>query len=744
MKRLFTAIAMMLVISSASEAKKISGTVKCGKEKLSNVIVTDGTSFTKTKANGSFKMNISDNADYVYVVTPAGYVGDWSEGSPKFYIPASSDKFNFQLQKWGDDKGNYSIVAIADPQTQSKKHFNLFVGEPLDDLAATCKQQSSKTTTVGLTLGDIAWDSGTTIFPQYKQEIQRTGIPFYNVMGNHDYQKEMKGDHETSNQFREFFGPENYAFGVGDDYVIVLDDIIYDTEKKYVEGFSDEVLAWVENLVAFIPKTSKLYIAVHCPVLRWFKDEFYTFQGEKLIDILSEYDVTVLSGHTHINYNIKYSDHFMEQNIASLCGTWWIADHCNDGTPGGYKVLEKNNGNLSWYYKSVGHDKDYQVEIYKPGESLLHPNAVVANIWDYDSRWTVEWYEDGKLKGDMKQVKGLSPVFQKELDLVYPDGKDIPSYKQPRENIHYFIAEPNQYAKKVTVVIKNPFGKEWKYDVDMTSYVDVQAHRGGAGLMPENTLLSMKNALDLGVNTLELDLQVSKDDKVVVSHDPYFHARYSTRPDGTEVQESDPKEYLYQMNYSDIKKYDVGMKKTTVWPNKTCLPAYKPLADELINFAEKYAKDHNMTAPRYNIEIKSKAGDGEGTQWPDYKEFVDKCMKCLLSHNLGDRLVVQSFDARALNYLHENYPGVKLSYLTNTKDTDWDTYMPLLTFTPDWLSPNLANVDAALVERCHSKGIKIVPWTVDDENDMKKLIDLGCDSIISNYPDKLLKVTRGY
>ena len=78
-------------------------------------------------------------------------------------------------------------------------------------------------------------------------------------------------------------------------------------------------------------------------------------------------------------------------------------------------------------------------------------------------------------------------------------------------------------------------------------FIDVQAHRGGAGLMPENTIPAMKNALDLKVNTLEFDLQLSADGQVVVSHDNYFHPRYATRPDGTLIREEDPKEYLYTM-----------------------------------------------------------------------------------------------------------------------------------------------------------------------------------------------------
>ena len=147
---------------------------------------------------------------------------------------------------------------------------------------------------------------------------------------------------------------------------------------------------------------------------------------------------------------------------------------------------------------------------------------------------------------------------------------------------------------------------------------------------------------------------------------------------------------------------------------------------------------------RYNIEIKCRKGKDEGKNWPEYHEFVDKCMELLLSKNLGDRLVVQCIDPRALNYMHEKYPQVKLSYLIRKMDTDWDTYMGRLNFTPDWLSPEFVIVDQTMVDNCRKAGIRLVPWTVDNEADIRRILDLHVEAIITNYPDRVLKITRGY
>ena len=269
--------------------------------------------------------------------------------------------------------------------------------------------------------------------------------------------------------------------------------------------------------------------------------------------------------------------------------------------------------------------------------------------------------------------------------------------------------------------------------------IDVQAHRGGAGLMPENTIPAMQHALDLGVNTLEFDLHLSQDGQVVVSHDSYFHPRYSTRPDGTLVQEEDPKEYLYTMPYDSIARYDVGQRFVERWPGQEKMAVGKPLASDLIDFAEGYAKK----PVNYNIEIKSWPGEGEGTLWPEYHVFCDTCVPLLLSKNLGERLIVQCFDTRALNYMHAKWPELTLSYLTEDYDGgDIETLLQNLDFVPQWWSPESSVVTPENVAWCHERGIGVVPWTEDDPAEMQRLVDCGVEAIISNYPDILIETVR--
>ena len=741
MKKFLLSMMMLAVVFANADAKWVSGTVHCGGKGLRGVLVTDGSSFTRTDSKGEFSFDISDNAEFVHIVTPAGYVADYSSGTPVFYHKADASKYDFDLKKTGS-QSRYTMFSISDPQIRNKEQFGQFCGAPFNDLKAQGAKYKENGPVVGVVLGDLGWDKNLpNRFAEYKKKMAEIGFPVYSVTGNHDYNKERQFSDYSKDYFQNF-GPHNYAFFMGKDLYIGLNNIMYIKEKQYKEGYSEQVLEFVEQLLRYIPKDTHIFIAQHSPIAGWHGN---IINADRMLALLDGRKVDILSGHSHVMNNYTISPTVMDHNAPSICGSWWSADWCRDGVPAGYEIFNVKGKKISWFYHSIGKSDDYQVEIIAPGQSKFHPNSVIANVWDYDPEWTVTWSQDGKDMGPMTMVQDCSPTYIKKIEEFYAkEGKDIPSFKKPKKNIHYFAATPDQYAKVVTVNVRSRFGKEWRFDVKLSDYVDVQAHRGGAGLWPENTFTSMTKATEMGVNTLELDLQISQDGKVVVSHDAYFHSRYATRPDGSEVKSEDPKEYLYTMPYSTIAKYDVGKRPSTVWPGKEQSPAIKPLATELIDSVENYVKANGLDPMRYNIEIKCRKGKDEGKNWPEYHEFVDKCMELLLSKNLGDRLVVQCFDARALNYMHEKYPQVKLSYLISKEDTDWETYMGKLNFTPEWLSPEFVIVDQTMVDNCRKAGIRLVPWTVDNEADIRRILDLHVEAIITNYPDRVLKISRGY
>lgn len=302
--------------------------------------------------------------------------------------------------------------------------------------------------------------------------------------------------------------------------------------------------------------------------------------------------------------------------------------------------------------------------------------------------------------------------------------------------------------------------------------LDVQGHRGGMGLMPENTIASMINGVKVGAKTLELDVLITKDGKVVVSHDPYMSADIMLKPDGSEItKEEQMKMPLYSMTYDSIARFDAGSKPHPHFPNQAKLKTHKPLLTDLIDSVETYVKKNKLKPVYYNIETKSsKMGDGVYNPAPE--EFVAKMMEVLRAKKLGKRLTIQSFDVRTLQILHKTDPKVKLSLLVFGKmdpsvelkkvgltpedekkikaaiaaygPGGIDADLKKLGFTPDVYSPYYTSVDKAMVEKAHAMKMEVLPWTVDEVKDMKALGDLGVDGIISNYPDRLVELYGSY
>ncbi|MCX6217828.1 glycerophosphodiester phosphodiesterase family protein [Spirosoma sp.] len=266
------------------------------------------------------------------------------------------------------------------------------------------------------------------------------------------------------------------------------------------------------------------------------------------------------------------------------------------------------------------------------------------------------------------------------------------------------------------------------------SKFNTEGHRGARGLMPENTVRAMKKAMDLGVQTLEMDVVIAKDKQVVVSHDNYMSADISLKPDGSPVTADEQKKInLYQLTYAEIKKFDVGSKPHPQFPQQQKFPAYKPLLSELIDSVETYAKAKGLPMPMYNIEIKSSATT-DGVYHPEPAEFVSLVMDVLQKKKLGKRLTIQSFDVRPLQLIHKQYPAISLSYLTmNSKPLDEN--LTLLGFKPHTYSPYYKTVTAETVKACHEQNMAIIPWTVNTKAEIESLKQLGVDGIISDYPN---------
>lgn len=269
---------------------------------------------------------------------------------------------------------------------------------------------------------------------------------------------------------------------------------------------------------------------------------------------------------------------------------------------------------------------------------------------------------------------------------------------------------------------------------------EIQGHRGSRGLMPENTIPAFKKAIDLGVHTLELDLIISKDKKVVVSHDPFFNPNCTTDPTGKFISKENQGN-LYKLSYEEIKKYDVGLRGNKDYPEQQKMAVYKPLLEDMIRESEKYAKAKGVKPLKYNIEIKSEEKEYDISQ-PKVAEFSDLVYQIIIKQLPPERVTLQSFDYNVLKFWHQQieqkkYKSIALSALIEPMNNNEVRFnLDKLGFKPQIWSPYFVQATEKRVKELHGLGIKVIPWTVNKREDMEKVKALGCDGLITDYPDR--------
>lgn len=264
--------------------------------------------------------------------------------------------------------------------------------------------------------------------------------------------------------------------------------------------------------------------------------------------------------------------------------------------------------------------------------------------------------------------------------------------------------------------------------------IDIQGHRGCRGLLPENSLPAFKHAIELGVHTLEMDIVISKDKKVVVSHEPFMSRR--TCLDGLKREipsEMDRRYNLYQMTYEEIKRFDCGLKKHPDYPNQKKIETYKPLLEDVFNLS-----DELNSKIKFNIEIKARpAYDNEFT--PEPKEYVSLVLKVIKDYYVFNRSVLQSFDLRILEEVKNQAPKMKVALLVD-EDEEINLKLPMLSFKPEIISPHYRFLKNDTINKYQEKGFKMIPWTVNEIEDLQKMIDFKVDGIITDYPDRLIQL----
>lgn len=263
---------------------------------------------------------------------------------------------------------------------------------------------------------------------------------------------------------------------------------------------------------------------------------------------------------------------------------------------------------------------------------------------------------------------------------------------------------------------------------------DFEGHRGARGLLPENTIPSFLKALEFGVTTLEMDVVITKDHQVVLSHEPYLSSEICSKPDGSPITPSEERSTnIYQMTYAELSRYDCGKRGHGRFPEQKPLPATKPLLRDVIKAVENARAEKGLPPVFYNIETKlTREGDGVFHPRPD--EFARLVYEEVKRNGALDRAIFQSFDERSLEALRRIDPDVYFCLLVDNQD-GLEKNLARLSFAPQIYSPHYKLVTPDLIEAAHRRGMKVIVWTVNALDEMKALKAMGVDGIITDYPN---------
>ena len=294
------------------------------------------------------------------------------------------------------------------------------------------------------------------------------------------------------------------------------------------------------------------------------------------------------------------------------------------------------------------------------------------------------------------------------------------------------------------------------------SAFDLQAHRGGRGLRPENTLVSFENAIRMGVTTLELDIAITADGIAVISHDPALNPAITRDADGKWLTERGP--LIKSLTLDDLQNYDVGRINPS---NKYAedFPDQQPRDGTRIpTLAALFKLANDLGAKDVHFDIETKINPNKPAETLEPAAFVETILKVIRDARMTKRVMVQSFDWRTLELLHRLEPGLRTMYLTidsqklhTLRDGSWTAGHLLEDYGSSvprmvrasagkssgiiW-APNHNNLTAPLVQEAHRLGLRVIPWTVNQTALMEQLISWRVDGIITDYPDRLRGVMK--
>ena len=459
MKKLII-VAIILLAGFQIKAQFVSGFVyedlngngkKERREKgIEKVAVSNGREVALTDNSGKYSLPIGKD-NIIFVVKPSGYKTQVNENNQAQFFynhkPEGSPDFEFEgvpatgkLPKSIDfalipaaEQDNFKALLFGDPQPYTKEEVDFFAR------GIVAEVEGIKNVAFGLSLGDLVGND-LSLFNPYIAAVKKVGIPWYNLLGNHDLNFDAKEDSLSDETFEAHFGPANYAFNYGKVHFIVLDDVLYPDPrdgKGYWGGFRNDQLDFIENDLKYVPKDNLVVLAFHIPISEpGDGDPFRDEDRQQIFDLLKDFPNTLsLSAHTHIQRQDIFTtaDGWRQEkphhhyNVGTTSGDWYSGklddagipiSTMRDGTPKGYAFINFEGNQYTIDYKAAGYDDDYRMEIFAP--KVVQQNqrtsaGIYANFFMGSEKDTLMYRIDNGEWKRMDYQKNYDPMFLHKL-----------------------------------------------------------------------------------------------------------------------------------------------------------------------------------------------------------------------------------------------------------------------------------------------------------------------------------------
>lgn len=353
---------------------------------MEGVVVSDGHQCVRSMVDGSFYME-SDMAKvkFVFVSTPSGYLPPVSGGIPRFYKAKAAASVSGGVYDFGDfvltpvaNPDRFTLLISADPQPRANNwsldkiaYKSLDICEDLYRELADVAGTISDRQVYGICLGDLVHEN-MSLFTNYENGLSQLGYPTYNIIGNHDNDPDAADDEAGAIPYESHFGPRNYSFNIGGIHFVMLDNLIMKKDGSsltaYDQGLTDDIWAWLQADMAFVPKETTIMVCAHSPMFKQQSGNERTnsaYHGGTRSnvdgnygygDLFDKYDeVHAWAGHTHRTFNYIYPEahrhkHVQVHTLARSTGELFTNEYLSGGTPRGFTIVEVDRGVISWRF----------------------------------------------------------------------------------------------------------------------------------------------------------------------------------------------------------------------------------------------------------------------------------------------------------------------------------------------------------------------------------------------------------